>query len=137
MNDYIFKTTAVNSDGAKGTAHIIDGIEVKLDHVTKKDRNGTNPEELLALAWATCLSSTLKTVLRSKSIENEIEVRVDVFLKHNEALKRYYFEVNGYIEIKGMPLNEMKQYLKETDERCPISQLISKNTNVTLNVTNF
>ncbi|MDY0277100.1 MAG: OsmC family protein [Acholeplasma sp.] len=137
MNDYLFKTTAINKDGGKGIAYIKDGMIIPLDHFNQKERLGSNPEELFALAWATCLHSTLKLLLRAKNMTNESEVRVQVFLKLNRETKRYYFDVYGEIEIKGLELDEMEKIIAETDSRCPISQLIADKPTVHLKASKF
>src|SRR5690554_4354333 len=132
QKDYLFKTTAINVDGMETVAYIQDGMVVPLDSVSKKERLGTNPEELLGLSYATCLNTTLKSVLRSKSLTNDSEVRVNVYLKKNTEDRRLFFQVDALIEVKGMTIDEMTPLVDETHYRCPVSQLFDGSKTVSV-----
>lgn len=131
-NDYIFKTRVVNKDGTKGIAYVEDGMVLAVDKVTKKERFGTNPEELLGLSFATCLNATLMTLLKASNKDNESEVRVDVYLKRNKEEKKLYFVVDAFVEVKGMSLEEMTPFIETAEEKCPVSQLLSGNEHVSV-----
>jgi len=131
-NDYIFKTRAVNKNGMDGVAYIENGLIVPLASVSKKERLGTNPEELIGLSYATCLNSTLKSILRAKSLNNESDVRVDVYFKRNSEDRRFYFQIDAFLEVKGMTLEEMKPFVDEAHYRCPVSQLFEGSKTVTV-----
>lgn len=130
--DYVFMATAINKDGTDGISYIKDGIVLPVAPVSNKERLGTNPEELFALAWATCLNSALKFVLKSNGLTNESEVRVEVYFKLNREEKRYYFDVKGYVDIKRLTLSEMEPLIEQADYRCPLSQLMAHSKTVSL-----
>jgi|SRR5690554_1745508 len=130
--DYLFKTTAINKDGGNGIAYIKDGIVVPVASLSG-NRPGTNPEELLGLSYSTCLNSTLQSILRARKIPNETEVRVDVYFKRNQTDRRFFFQVDAFIEVKGMTIEEMTPFVEETHYRCPVSQLLHNSETVTVN----
>ncbi|HHT55498.1 MAG TPA: OsmC family peroxiredoxin [Acholeplasma sp.] len=133
QKDYLFKTTAVNKDGGNGKAYIKDGMVVPIASIHGKERLGTNPEELLALSYSTCLNSTLQSILRARKLNNETEVRVDVYFKRNQTDRRFFFQVDAFIEVKGMTIEEMTPFVEEAHYRCPVSQLMHESETVTVN----
>ena len=133
QKDYLFKTTAVNKDGGNGKAYIKDGMVVPIASIHSKERLGTNPEELLALSYSTCLNSTLQSILRARKLNNETEVRVDVYFKRNQTDRRFFFQVDAFIEVKGMTIEEMTPFVEEAHYRCPVSQLMHESETVTVN----
>lgn len=137
MDKLIYQTTAINKDGSTGYAYIKDGLSVKTSSIYNNE-DGTNPEQLIGLSWATCLHSTLKTILKAKNYQNESEVRVNVSLKHNKELKDFYFVLEGFVEIKGLDIESMIPLINEADSKCPVSKLLFKEgNNVSLTPTIF
>lgn len=132
--DYIFKTRAVNKDGMNGITYIENGIIVPLSPVNKKPRLGSNPEELIGMSYASCLNSTLIAILKSKRLTNETDVRVDVYFKRDleDKDKRYFFQIDAFLEVKNMTLEEMTPYVNEAHYRCPVSQLLKDSKTVTV-----
>ena len=55
----IYQVTASNRDGIDGVVTLSSGKEVETSHPLN-DLPGFNPEELMGLAWSTCLNATLQ-----------------------------------------------------------------------------
>lgn len=64
-----YRTEAINRDGGDGIAGVPDGLTVTVSSPLNPDRDpsGTNPEQLLALAWATCLNATAQAVVARRT----------------------------------------------------------------------
>ena len=132
--DYIFKTRAVNKNGMNGVTYIEDGIVVPLSPLNKTPKLGSNPEELMGMSYASCLSSTLLSILKSKRLENEADVRVDVYFKRDleDKDRRFFFQIDAFLEVVGMSIEEMTPYVEEAHYRCPVSQLLKDSNTVTV-----
>lgn len=133
--DYIFKTRAVNKDGMNGVTYIEDGIIVPLSPVSKVPKLGSNPEELIGMSYASCLNSTLLSILKSKKLDNKTDVRVDVYFKRDleDKDRRFFFQIDALLEVQGMSIEEMRPFVEEAHYRCPVSQLLKDSKTVTVN----
>ena len=59
-----YRTQAINSDGGDGRAHVPGGLDVAVaSPLGTNVEAGTNPEQLLALAWSTCLNATAQVIV--------------------------------------------------------------------------
>ncbi|MCE6996332.1 OsmC family protein [Saccharothrix sp. S26] len=93
---------------------------------------GTNPEQLLAAAWAICFHGVLALVLRTRGVEaSGYRVRVDVDLGQDAdgALG-----LGADVTVDGLDLDaELRQaVLREAFQRCPFCRAMHDNIRVDL-----
>ena len=124
-----YQTEAINHDGGNGVASVTDGFSVTVSSPLNPDRdpNGTNPEQLLALAWATCLNSTAQAVVAKKQ---RTAVRIQVELHDAEPGPGYAFEVDAYLSVEDASVQEAQRVLEAAHARCPVSKLLGGATTV-------
>lgn len=119
-----YRTEAINSDGGDGVAAVTDGLSVTVSSPLNPDRDpaGTNPEQLLALAWATCLNATAQAVVARRS---RTAVRVEVELHDAaEPSTGYEFHVDAFMSVEGASPEETQRVLDASHVRCPVSKLL-------------
>lgn len=131
-----FLTEAINSDGGDGTAAVPDGLTVTVSSPLNPDRDpaGTNPEQLLALAWATCLNATAQAVVARRV---QTAVRVEVELHDAAAGTGYEFHVDAFLSVQDADAAETEHVLAAAHARCPVSKLIGGAATVTVHAEQF
>lgn len=119
-----YRTAAVNSDGGDASSRVIDGMEVSVSSPlgANPDPQATNPEQLLALAWATCLNSTAQAIARRS---RRTAVRVEVELHAAPTGVGYEFHVDAYLSAEGASPSETDELVASTHARCPVSKLLA------------
>lgn len=86
------------------------------------DPAASNPEQLLALAWATCLNSTARVIVARA---RRTAVRVEVELHEADPGPGYEFHVHAYLSAEGADATETERILTAAHARCPVSKLLS------------
>ncbi|KDA05443.1 hypothetical protein DC31_16990 [Microbacterium sp. CH12i] len=131
-----YQTEAVNRDGSTGTSAVRDGIAVAVSSPLNPDRDvsATNPEQLLALAWATCLNATARTVVENK---HRTSVRVEVELHDANPGPGYEFHVDAYLSVEGADAAETERALAAAHARCPVSKLLSSAATVRVHAESY
>lgn len=125
--DKLLYTTRVHNDqGIKGTAWVEgeNGLRVATSSPLKPQEAGTNPEQLIALSWATCLNATIEIALKRhgiKDVASEVAIQVDYKLNQETSITYFVFKVDIYIDIAR---NEADAIVYEAESRCPVSQII-------------
>jgi organic hydroperoxide reductase OsmC/OhrA len=116
-----YRTEAINTEGGDGTSRIIDGMAVAVSSplAADFDPSASTPEQLLALAWVTCLNATAQAIVRG---ERRTTVRVEVEL--HAADPGYEFHVDGYLSAEGLSDAETADLVAAAHARCPVSKLI-------------
>lgn len=118
-----YRTTAINDDGGEGTSRIVGGLEVPVANPLSPhfDPTASNPEQLLALAWATCLNATAQAIARRAY---RTAVRVDVEMR--DALERggFEFAVTAFVSAEGQGEAAVAALAEQAHARCPISRLL-------------
>ncbi|MGT2666023.1 OsmC family protein [Streptococcus rifensis] len=127
----LYSVTSRNDQGIDGSVRLSNGKTVATNHPLN-DQPGFNPEELIALAWSTCLKATLDAILEAKAMSNRCYVEVQVDLEKEPTALGYFFAVRGQASIQGIPLDEAKILIQEAHTRCPVSKLISAAQSVSL-----
>src|SRR5690606_27453229 len=117
------RTEAVNSDGGAGISRVTGGLEIAVASPLNPDRDpaASNPEQLLALAWATCLNATARVFV---SGEQRTSVRVVAELHDAAEGVGYEFHVDAYLSVEGASLDEAERVLAKAHARCPVSKLL-------------
>ncbi|MBV0894631.1 OsmC family protein [Microbacterium sp. NC79] len=113
--------TEARNDG--DTSRILGGMEVAISSPLASDFDAatTNPEQLLALAWATCLNSTAQVI-----VERATRTAVRVTAELHDLLPDvgYVFEVDAYLSVEGADVAETERVLAAAHARCPVSKLL-------------
>lgn len=118
-----YRTSAVNRDGGTGVSRVVGGLEVAVSNPLSADADlsRSNPEQLLALAWATCLDATLQAIVRGA---HRTSVRVDVELRDSPERGGFEFDVTASVSAEGRSLEETVGLAEAAHARCPISRLL-------------
>lgn len=118
-----YRTQAINRDGGDGVARVPEGLTVSVSSPLRADRDpaGTNPEQLLALAWATCLNATAQTIVAGRS---RTAVRVEVELHDAAEGSGYEFRVDAHLSVEGASNEQAERVLTDAHARCPVSKLL-------------
>ncbi len=118
-----YRTSASNADGGRGVSAVPDGLQVRVSSPLDPEREpGTSdPEQLLALAWSTCLNATAQAIVRG---ERRTRVRVDVELADADGLPGYEFHVTATLSAEGLDDDATRQLAIAAHERCPVSRLL-------------
>lgn len=103
-----------------------------------EDEPGTNPEELLAAAHAACFSMALASTLAKHGYE---PVRTDTtatsILASREAggheINRMKLHVRA--EVPGLDAETFRSLIEETDEVCPVSNLLRNGLEIQIDAT--
>lgn len=131
----LYKVKALNTTGVNGVVSLSNGKQVETTHPLQTG-NGFNPEELVAIAWGTCLNETIQTLLRARGLDNISHVEVAVQLKREESGIGFYFQVDAVVTIDGMLVDNMKAIVASAHQRCPVSKLIQAAKTIRLFVEN-
>jgi organic hydroperoxide reductase OsmC/OhrA len=81
----------------------------------------TDPEELLALAWATCLSGSARIVAPGR----DVTVRVEVDHVEDPTGTGFAFEPTAHVSFSGTAPEEAEKLAQQAHERCPVSKLLT------------
>ena len=130
-DESLYHTTAINK-GMPGRAYILGNNELNVQVSSPRDATaaGTNPEQLIGLAQATCLAATLQAIQEGRGIEFQSEVRVGVDLKYDTHGLRFVIQVQ--VRIPNVDHDEALKQLAFAESRCPVSKLISDKEDVTV-----
>lgn len=118
-----YRTAAINDDGGTGVSRVVGGLEVAVANPLSPgaDLGRSNPEQLLALAWATCLDATLQAIVRGA---HRTAVRVEVELHDSPQRGGYEFHVTAVVSAEGRSLDETETLAASAHQRCPVSRLL-------------
>lgn len=131
----IYEVTVTNHDGINGVLTSTSGETFETSHPTSSDK-GTNPEELLAAAWATCLNATIQALLSARGHKNlRSRVRVSVSL-HQETIG-YHFKLDAVASIEGLSIEEASPIVHSADKRCPVSKIFSGYNHLKISIENY
>ncbi|WP_405372778.1 MULTISPECIES: OsmC family protein [unclassified Microbacterium] len=118
-----YRTAAINDDGGTGRSTVVGGLEVAVSNPLSPDADpaASNPEQLLALAWATCLNATAQAVVAGA---HRTAVRVEVELHDAPARGGYEFHVTAYLSAEGQSAEASAALAEAAHRRCPVSRLL-------------
>lgn len=129
----LYTATARNRTGASGETSAGGGLRVRVRPPIPATDAGdvadvpdgepaTNPEELLALAWATCLGASARVVAGA---DRCIDVRVEVDLVDDPDGPGFAFVPTAVLWVDGATADEAEALAAAAHERCPMSKLLS------------
>lgn len=133
----LFTTTVRNDEGLEGTAKVLGGGLAVLTSNPMNQKPGTNPEELIALSWATCLNTTIRFNLKRHKYKNyqEIDVTVDIqvdYMREEDSDQTYFkFHLTQKVDL---PQEEAETIVTEAHTRCPVSKIVGEYPHVTQEV---
>ena len=98
---------------------------------TESSDGKTSPEELVAAAHSSCYAMALSNTLAQAGHEAEsLEVTATVTFVPGEGVTKSALKVVG--KVPGMDDATFKDFAKQGEEGCPISNLIRQGTEITL-----
>jgi osmotically inducible protein OsmC len=94
----------------------------------------TSPEELLAAAHASCFSMALSSRLgKNGTPPQQMDVRVDVTFDKGEAgWKVTKSAITARVKADGLDASKLKELAEDAKEKCPISQAIKGNVELSV-----
>lgn len=126
----LFTTTAENRTGSTGTSWVDEGIRVDVHSPTSPDRgDATNPEELLALSWATCLNAAARVVAGPGV---EVVARATVALHPRLDGDGFEFSAHAQLHFPGKTAAESDDLAQAAHARCPVSRMLGGQSPVTV-----
>ncbi|MGX1792997.1 OsmC family protein [Microbacterium sp. NPDC055312] len=131
-----YRTEAINGDGGTGTARVTGGMEVAVASplAPDPDPDASNPEQLLALAWSTCLNATAQALVKR---ERRTAVRIEVELHDASEGPGYEFHVDTFLSAEDLTLDETADLLARAHARCPVSKLLRGATTARVHAEEF
>lgn len=126
----LFTAVAHNTSGVSGESWVEDGLRVRVESPTAEDRHGaTNPEELLALSWATCLNAAARVVAGPGVA---VETTAHVSLHRRIDGNGFEFSADAKLRFAGKDATESERLAAEAHARCPVSRMLSGASPVTV-----
>ena len=100
-----------------------------------EDEKGTNPEELIGAAHASCFTMALSFALSDAGFDNgELNTTAKISLeKSDDGFDITQSALSLVAEVKDITDDEFKKIAEEAKANCPVSKLL--NTNITLEYT--
>lgn len=126
-----YRTEASNDDGGTGVSRVPGGLSVDVSNPLQPnaDLSRSNPEQLLALAWATCLDATLQSIVGGA---HRTRVRVEVELHDAPERGGFEFHVVAFVSAQGRTTAETDGLVEAAHARCPISRLLQDAATVSI-----
>lgn len=134
----LYKAESTAWGGREGRAASSDG-NVDVNLVVPKELGGpggagTNPEQLLATAWAGCFHSALKLVARGDKLdvsESAVTVRVGLGMSENGT---FNLAAEIEAELPGLDAETARGLVEKSHSVCPFSNATRGNVDVVLSV---
>ena len=97
-----------------------------------EDGKGTNPEELIGAAHASCFTMALSFALSDAGYDDgELNTTAKISLeKNDDGFEITQSALSLDAEVEGISEDEFEKIAQEAKENCPVSQLL--NANITL-----
>lgn len=132
MAQRIYSTTVTNDGGTAGWVRASDGPQVQTGPPSDPSQ-GVNPEQLLGMAWSTCLNATVEAVLRDRGVLDpggvdgapaRSRVSVQVVLVR-EPSGEYAFVPEATVSVAGLEGADLEAVAEAAHARCPVSKLLT------------
>lgn len=124
-----YRTQAINDDGGSGFSRVPGGLSVTVSNPLRTDGDpaATNPEQLLALAWSTCLNATAQAIVAGA---RRTVVRVEVEMRDDLERGGYEFVATAVLSAEGLDGAGSDALAAAAHQRCPVSRLLHGATTV-------
>ncbi|MBZ6009114.1 OsmC family protein [Leuconostoc gelidum subsp. aenigmaticum] len=128
-NESLYHTEIENTAGLVGHVKTITTSDLSVQTSgLLSDELGTNPEQLLGAALATCLNATIEAEEKRRQLEHKSVVRVGVDMARDA--KGFQFFVTAQVKLPQVSRQEAEDMLAIVAQRCPVSKLLSGSSNV-------
>lgn len=126
-----YRTSARNDDGGTGVSAVPDGLTVAVSNPLdpQRDTAATDPEQLLALAWATCLNATAQAIVGGV---RRTSVRVEVEMRDADGRSGFEFVPTAFVSAEGLDEAATAELARAAHDRCPVSRLLHAAPTVTV-----
>lgn len=130
----MLKRSATTYNGRNGLIKDTDsGLELKLSKPIEMGgagEEGTNPEELFAMGYSSCLASSMEYLLNADDIKyDDLYVNAEAFLMM-EPHSGFKFQLTVKARILGVSDDIQKEYIDKAYQFCPYSKAIRGNVEV-------
>ena len=107
-------------------------VRVELTQGPEHLKKGTNPEELIGAAHASCFTMALSFALSDAGYnDGELNTTAKISLeKNDDGFEITQSALSLDAEVEGITEDEFEKIAQEAKENCPVSQLL--NANITL-----
>lgn len=125
----LYQTVVENKEGIQGHAKVITGGD--LDVLTSNpvhDTPGTNSEQLIGLALATCLNATIEAEEKRRGLSHQSVVRVGIKMGFDNP--GFQFWLDAQVKIPQVSHDEAVAILEKCEKRCPVAKLLQNSDNV-------
>ena len=134
----LYRTRATATGGRNGKTHLDEGglwIATSIPKDMGGDGQGSNPEQLFALGYASCFGSALLFVAGQKKIDaSRSKVSCDVGIGR-AASGGFALDVILAVSLPGLEADVTRDLVEAAHQVCPYSNATRGNINVTLQVT--
>lgn len=125
-----YTTWVENATGIQGPTGSLDGeLQVQVSSPLKAVA-GTNPEQLVSLAFATCLNATIEAEEKRRGFDHQSVVRVKSEMGPDTL--GYQFWLTAYVKIPQVDRATVQAILEKSEKRCPMAKLLGASLNVTI-----
>ena len=127
----LYQTIVENQDGISGHVRTVtsEDLDVTVSSPLRA-APGTNPEQLLGAAFATCLNATIESEEMRRGLTHQSVVRVSVALARD--VQGFQFHVTARVTIPHVPHSEAVAILAVAEQRCPVAKLLAGSDHVTV-----
>lgn len=131
----LYHTEIENKDGISGHVRsLTDDAFNQLTSSPLKSVPGTNPEQLLGAALATCLNATLEAEEKRRNLPHQAIVRVAVDMGRDYQGFQFWLRVQ--VKLPQVDQQEAQEILAICEQRCPVAKLLAKSQNVKIELVN-
>jgi osmotically inducible protein OsmC len=96
------------------------------------DGRGTNPEELIGAAHASCYAMFLSAILTRNNVPpTSINTKASVHLGDGPTITRIDLDVEAV--VPGLDATKFQEYAEEAKAKCPVSKALASVSEITLN----
>lgn len=126
----LYHTYVQNHNGLTGTSFVEgdEGLALGVSSSLIK-APGTNPEQFIGFALATCFNATIRIIEAREHTAEDSQLRVRVDLE-KEAVG-YRFDVLAQIRLPEHTQAEAERLVAQALDECPVAKLLKDNEHVT------
>lgn len=132
MDDKVLYHTLVeNKDGIQGKTEVLAGGKLSIPVSNPvHDTPGSNPEQLIGMALATCLNATIEAEEKRRGLKHQSEVRVGIDLRFDDP--GFQFVLDAQVKIPEVTPTIAQEILAKAEKRCPVAKLLAGSSNVSI-----
>ncbi|KRL41665.1 OsmC family protein [Liquorilactobacillus nagelii] len=127
----LYHTEIENRAGLNGYVRSLNGG--KFEQLTSsplKTVPGSNPEQLIGAALATCLNATLEAEEKRRGLSHQAVVRVAIDLGRD--YQGFQFWLRAQVKLPQVERQTAQEMLAICERRCPVAKLLASSPNVTV-----